>query len=315
MSFSAELRHELVSLPAAKPCCMAAELSALTACLASMSLRGQGRVQLVYETRSAGVLRRIFSLLKQRYAIKGVPSLTNLSRFGGVKLYQLRLTVEDSRTLLLGLAPDHRGGMQRLGLPSVPKRVVRRICCRRAWIRGAFLACGSIGDPRRGYRAEFVLDDAQRAEYLEKLLKLSGVESLRATRRGSEVVYIRQGDSLVTLLGLMGAGRAVMEIENIRAESSVRARTNRAANCDAGNLRKQVDAAQRQVEAITRISLARGLTSLPRELEELARLRLSHPDLKLKELGEMLAKPLSKAGVQHRIARIMQAAESIDQES
>ena len=77
----------------------------------------------------------------------------------------------------------------------------------------------------------------------------------------------------------------------------------------------QVDAAQRQVEAITRISLARGLTSLPGELEELARLRLSHPDLKLKELGEMLAKPLSKAGVQHRIARIMQAAEAIDQES
>ena len=207
MSFSAELRHELVSLPAAKSCCMAAELSALTACLASMSLRGQGRVQLVYETRSAGVLRRIFSLLKQRYAIKGVPSLTNLSRFGGVKLYQLRLTVEDSRVLLLGLAPDHRGGMQRLGLPSVPKRVVRRICCRRAWIRGAFLACGSIGDPRRGYRAEFVLDDAPRADYLEKLLKLSGVESLRAMRRGSEVAM--GGDGQVSLGETIMKGNAV----------------------------------------------------------------------------------------------------------
>lgn len=313
MSFSAELRRELVALAPAKACCMASELSALTTCCASITLRGQGRVQLVYETRSAGVLRRIFTLLKQRYGIKGTPSLTNLSNFGGVKQYQLRLTVEDSRALLRGLAPDHRGGLQRLGLPSVPKRMMRRICCRRAWIRGAFLACGSMVDPRKGYRAEFVMDDASKADYLGRLLKVSGVESLRSLRRGSEVVYIRQGDSLVTLLGLTGASRAVMDIENIRATGSLRGRSNREANCDTANLRKQVDAAQRQVDAITRISLARGLPSLPKELEEMARLRLAHPDLKLKELGELLSPPLSKAGVQHRLRRIMQAAELIEE--
>lgn len=314
MSFSAELRRELVALPLSKPCCLVSELNALTACSASISLRGQGRVQLVYETRSAGVLRRIFTLLKERYAIKGTPILTNVSNFGGMKLYQLRLSAEDSRAMLRNLAPDHRGAGHRLGLPSVPRRVVRRICCRRAWIRGAFLACGSAGDPRKGYRAEFVLDDAARADYLSRLLKLSGVECLRTKRRGNEVVYVRQGDSLVTLLGLMGAGRAVMEIENIRAAGSLRARSTREANCDTGNLRKLVDAAQRQIDAITRISLARGLTSLPKGLEEIARLRLSHPDLKLKELGELLSPPLSKAGVQHRLKRIEAVAESIGQE-
>lgn len=313
MSFSAELRRELVALPPGKSCCMTSELGALTACSASISLRGLGRVQLVYETRSAGVLRRIFTLLKARYGIKGVPSLTRLSNFGGVRQYQLRLSAEDSRALLRGLATDHHSSGHRLGLPSVPRRVVRRICCRRAWIRGAFLACGSVSDPARGYRAEFVLDDAARADYLMRLLELSGVESLRAARRGSEVVYVRRGDSLSTLLSVMGAGSAMMEFENIRAASSLRGRTNRAANCDAGNLRKQVDAAQKQVEAITRISLARGLTSLPKELEELARLRLSHPELKLKDLGELLSPPLSKAGVQHRLSRILQAAREIEE--
>ncbi len=314
MSFSAQLRRELTGLSPAKPCCMSSELSALTACRASVSLRGQGRVQLVYETRSAGVLRRIFTLLKLRYGIKGAPSMTSRSNFGGVKLYQLRLTTEDSRALLRHLAPDH-GGSHRLGLPSVPKRVVRRICCRRAWIRGAFLACGSASDPRKGYRAEFDMFDASRADYLTRLLSLSGVRSLRTVRRGSEVVYVRQGDSLSTLLGLMGAVGAMMELENVRAESSLRARSNREANCDTGNLRKQVSAAQRQIDAITRISLARGLTSLPKGLEDLARLRLSHPDLKLKELGELLMPPLSKAGVQHRMKRIEDVAGGIIHQS
>ncbi len=312
MSFGAELRQELAGLPAGKTCCMGSELAALTACSASISLHGLGRVQLVYETRSASVLRRIFVLLKERYGIKGVPSMTRLSNFGGVRQYQLRLSVEDSRALLRGLAPDHRSGAARLGLPSVPRRVVRRICCRRAWIRGAFLACGSMGDPHRGYRAEFALEDASRADHLARLLTLSGVESLRTRRRGSEVVYVRRADSVSTLLGLMGASRAMMAFENIRAAGSLRGRSNRAANCDAGNLHKQVDAAQRQVEAITRISLERGLTSLPRELEELARLRLAHPELKLKELGELLSPPLSKSGVQHRLDRILEAADTPD---
>ncbi|NLC33032.1 MAG: DNA-binding protein WhiA [Clostridiales bacterium] len=314
MSFSTSLKQELVALPLEKTCCMASELGALTACCASISLQGRGRLQMVYTTHSPSVLKRIFTLLKQGYGIGGAPRLSSLSNFGGMKQYQLRLSVEDSRSLMRSLSGDHKGA-HHPALYSVPSRIVRRICCRRAWIRGFFLGCGSVLDPRKGYRAEFVMDGAQRADYLVRLLKLGGIEALRSERRGNVIIYIRQGDALFTLFGLMGASRAVMELENIRAENSLRESLNRVANCDTSNFRKQVSAAQQQIEHITRISLLKGLTSLPKHLEELARLRLSHPDLGLKELGELASPPLSKSGVQHRLRRLAQIAQDIQQEN
>lgn len=314
MSFNTALKQELVALPLEKTCCMRAELGALTACCASLNLQGRGRIQMVYRTGSPSVLKRILILLKQCFSISGVPRLSSLSNFGGIRQYQLRISGEDSRSLMRSLAGDHQGGGG-LGLPSVPRRVVRRICCRRAWIRGFFLGCGSVLDPLKGYRAEFVFDEADRADYLTRLLKLGGIEALRSTRRGSELVYIRQGDALFTLFGLMGASRAVMALENIRAENSLREGLNRVANCDTSNFRKQVGAAQQQIEQITRISLAMGLTSLPKDLEALARLRLRYPEVGLAELGDLCKPPLSKSGVQHRLRRITKTAESLDREN
>lgn len=309
MNFTATVKQELISLPLEKTCCMTSELNALTACCGSISLLGAGRVQLHYVTQSAGVLRRIFTLLKRRHGISAAPRLVRLGSFGGVRQYQLRLTPEDTRTVLRGMDPQRREG---IGLRGVPLRQTRRICCRRAWIRGAFLGCGTVTDPARGYRAEFVLADATRAAHLARLLTLNGVPTGHIQRRGSEVVYLRQGDALVTLLGLMGASRAVFHVENVRAAGSLSAGVNRATNCDHANLTKQLGAAQRQVEQITRISLARGLTALPRELEELARLRLSNPDAGLKELGDMLSPPLTKSGVQQRMRRIAAFAQTLD---
>ena len=310
MSFSAAVKQELAALPLEKPCCMAAEFNALTSCCASLSLQGGGRVQVRYRTLSASVLKRIFTLLKRRYSLRGLPRQSSLSRFGGQKQYALQLSVQDSRTLMQKLFPGKSA--QDLGaFRGVPKRVARRICCRRAWIRGAFLGCGSLSDPQRGYRAEFVLEDASRAAYLIRLLALCDVQAGLVRRRGALVVYVRQGDALVTLMGLMGAARAVLDIENIRAAGSLRAAVNRVTNCDSANVSKQLSAAQQQVARITRISLAEGLNALPDGLEQLARLRLSNPDVTLAQLGELLNPPLSKSGVQHRMERIMRYAQGI----
>lgn len=106
-----------------------------------------------------------------------------------------------------------------------------------------------------------------------------------------------------------------MALENIRAENSLREGLNRVANCDTSNFRKQVGAAQQQIEQITRISLAMGLTSLPKDLEALARLRLRYPEVGLAELGDLCKPPLSKSGVQHRLRRITKTAESLDREN
>ena len=310
MSFSAAVKQELAALPLEKPCCMAAEFNALTACCASLSLQGGGRAQVQYRTLSASVLKRIFTLLRRRYNLRGLPRQSSLSRFGGQKQYALQLSIQDSRALLQKLFPGKSA--QDLGaFRGVPKRVARRICCRRAWVRGAFLGCGSLSDPETGYRAEFVLQDVSRAAYLLRLLALCDVRASLAQRRGVQVVYVRQGDALVTLMGLMGAARAVLDIENIRASGSLNAAINRITNCDSANVSKQLSAAQRQVARITRISLAQGLNALPQELEQLARLRLSNPDANLAQLGELLDPPLGKSGVQHRMERILRCAQGL----
>lgn len=303
MSFTAELKQELSALPLDKPCCMAAELSALSACTALMSLHGAGRWQLRFQSHSASVTKRIFKLLRQRYGLRAMPRLVRQPRFGGRRQYQLDLTAEDSRTLLRAVSPA--GGMAQHSLRSLPRRLTRRICCRRAWIRGMFLGCGTVQDLRRGYRAEFLPPDQQRADYLLRLLEQSGLSPRRSKRRGKELLYFSDGDSLATLLGLMGAGRAVLQLENLRAANAIKQRVSRATNCDQANMMKQLNTAQQQVDHIVAISLNQGLSALPRELEQLARLRLSRPDAGLKELAQLCDPPLTKSGLQHRMRRLM----------
>ncbi len=313
MNFTTAVKQELASLPPGKDCCMTAELRALSMCLASLSLMGQGKVQLKYVSHSPSVAKRVLVLLKRRYGVSASPGFSHVARFGGQRVYELRLSREDSQRLLNVAGTASAAGGIRLSV--TPGRMMRRICCRRAWIRGAFLGCGSITQPRKGYRAEFVFQRPQTAEYLMKLLELNDVKASQATRRGSIVVYVRDGDSVVTLLSLMGASRATLDMENQRAAATLQRDLNRVANCDTANMSKQLSAAQRQVDAVTAISLNRGLADLPDDLQTLARLRLANPDAGLKELAEMLKPPLTKSGVQHRMRRLMDIARTIAPET
>lgn len=303
MSFTAELKQELSALPLDKPCCMAAELSALAACTALLSLHGAGRWQLRFQTHSASVAKRLFKLLRLRHGLRALPRLIRQPRFGGRQQYQLELSFEDSRALLKAMGQGNAPAQH--SLRALPRRLTRRICCRRAWIRGMFLGCGTVQDLRRGCRAEFLPPDQQRAEHLARLLGQSGLNAKRTQRRGRELLFFSDGDSLATLLGLMGAGRAVLQLENIRAANSIKQDVNRATNCDQANMMKQLSAAQQQVDHIVQLSLRHGLSALPKELEQLARLRLSHPDAGLKELAQLSEPPLTKSGLQHRMRRLM----------
>lgn len=307
MSFSLEVKQETAAVDAGKMCCMTTELSALTQCCALFANPGQGKPSVRYVTENAGCAKRILTLLRSRYGITASPHFARHARFGGGRDYVLQLSAADSAMLLrvLGLT-DVQGVYRRSAM-----RMPRRICCQRAYLRGMFLGCGSVGNPLKGYRAEFVLDDAGRASFLLRLLDRLGIRAGHVRRRSSDVLYISQGDAVVLLLGLIGAARAVLHVENIRAAASLRAGINRATNCDHANLHKQLRAAEKQAEAITAISLAVGLASLPDDLSALARLRLANRDASLEQLGLMMDPPLSKSGVQHRMRRMMQRADQL----
>jgi hypothetical protein len=309
MSFTQEVKAELVAVPLEKECCARAELTALTRGASLLAVAGGKGFSLRYRTENPAVLRRILLLLRRTGAVQEKTRMLVEKRFGTRRLYLLALSHQDSRRVLTdqGMLVTTDEGEEVFRTPS--RQVTRRACCRRAYIRGAFLASGFIAAPRRRYHAEWVLPDEAAARHLQRVMSHLGLAGKISRRRGQGIVYLKDGDEISELLKLMEAARAVLSFENDRAEKSLKADAIRAFNCDQGNLGRQLTAATRQTATIERISLARGLTALSDELEALARLRLANPEASLEELGQMLRPPLGKSGVQHRMRRLMKLAE------
>jgi len=311
-SFAGRVREELIRLPAGKPCCMLSEISALTQTSGHLSFRGGGWFSVSYRLEDAGAARRLFQLLRKRLNVKPMLHFTQTARLGGRRTCVLTLTGEDARTLLDALhmtETDERGQVHLRR--TVPRHPMTRQCCRRAFLRGTFLGAGTVTNPEKGYHFEWKAEDEHLPGVLEKLLEKCGLPFHTYERMGQRVVYLKGAQQIADVLALMGAGQSVLELENIRIRKQLRAAAVRAANCDEHNGERMLDAAQKQAEAIRQISLKQGLFTLPRTLQDLARLRLENPDLSLKELGEMLDPPVGKSGVNHRMRRLMEMAGEI----
>ena len=297
MSFSSQVKQELVRVHPEKHCCMLSEISALTQTCASLRLAGGGRVRLTYETENAALAKRIFLLLKKRMEITPTLEFKRHKRLGGRRVSVLTVAEGDTRRLLVALRM-----MQEEESGALFLHVHMGVDAQRD--RAAFLGAGAVSEPEGGYRLEFV-SSGSKAETLVKILEKSGIGASIAKRRGSDVVYIRRGDDVVSCLALMGAHKALMDMENTRIRREGRNQANRARNCDEANLKKQLGAGEKQKDRIVRYSLAHSLGALPKELQEIGRLRMLHPEASLEELGQMTTPPLGKSGVNHRLRRLM----------
>jgi len=308
-SFAARVREELIRLPAGKPCCMLSEISALTQTSGHLAFRGGGWLSVSYRLEDAGVARRLFLLLKKRLNVNPKLHFTQTSRLGGRRTCVLTLGGEDARTLLeaLHMTETDENGQMHLKR-TVPRHPMTRQCCRKAFLRGAFLGAGTVTNPEKSYHFEWKADDTHLPQVLGKLLEKCDLPFHTYERSGQQIVYLKGAQQIADVLALMGAGQGVMDLENTRIRKQLRAAAVRAANCDEHNGERMLDAAQKQTEAIRQLSLKQGLFTLPPALQELARLRLDHPELSLKELGEMLDPPVGKSGINHRMRRLMEAA-------
>lgn len=314
-SFAAGIRDELVRLPLGKSCCMLSEISAFTQTSGHLAFRGGGWFSVTYRVENAGTARRLFLLLKKRLEVNPTLHFVQTARLGGQRSCVLSLSPEDSRKLLeaLHMTETDEEGRVRVRR-TAPRHPMTRGCCRRAFLRGAFLGAGTLNHPDRGYHFEWRAEDAELAVTLKKLLGKCNLPCHTYQRHGKTVIYLKSAQDISDMLALMGAARGVMEMENIRIQKQMRARAARAANCDEYNGEKMLDTAQRQAQAARAISLKRGLFTLPPGLREIARLRIENPDLSLKELGEMMDPPLGKSGVNHRMRRLMAIAEQLEKE-
>ncbi len=189
--------------------------------------------------------------------------------------------------------------------------VVSNSCCKRAYIRTAFLCCGSISDPNKHYHIEFVDNDYEHARSLKELIGSFDINMKIVERKNHFVVYCKEAELIVDLLNVMSAHRALLELENLRVLKGVRNNVNRLVNCETANLGKIVSASLRQIEAINYISKSKGLDYLPDNLKKMAEMRVMYADASLKELGEKMIPPVGKSGVNHRLKKICDIADKL----
>lgn len=180
--------------------------------------------------------------------------------------------------------------------------------CRSAFLRGAFLAGGSVSDPSKSYHLELCTTHFNVSRELAALLREAGFEPKQTTRKSNYITYFKPSETIADFLTALGAPVSAMELINTKLEKHLRGSVNRRVNCDSANLDKAVDAALEQVEAIERYARSRGLDSLPDKLRATAELRLDHPELTLAQLASLSDPPVTKSCLNHRLRKLMELA-------
>lgn len=185
------------------------------------------------------------------------------------------------------------------------------ICCKRVYILTAFIFCGYISNPEKNYHLEFINSNYQKALFLKKLINYFEIQPKIIYRKGYFILYLKEGEQIVNLLNVIYAHNALLKFENVRILKDVRNNVNRIVNCETANINKIVSAGVKQKETIEFLKQIAGLEFLPKQLYEIAILRLNFPDISLKELGEKLEPPISKSGVNHRLKKLKSIAEKL----
>lgn len=308
MSFSSKVKGELSLHLGNGRHCEIAETAAIVNICGQTAVFNE-KFCLKIQTENFVVAKKCFTLLKNTFNIIADISVRSSGRKQIYTVLVRNFSQAETVLKATGLL-FHADGKKQL-IKRIYSPVVSSVCCRRAYIRGAFISVGSVNDPEKNYHMEFVLSDRSLAEQLRDLINSFGLDAKVVERKEHYVVYLKEGEQIVDLLNIMEAPLALMDLENVRIVKEMRNDINRKVNCETANLNKVVGAAVKQLEDIEYIEEHMGLSSLPEQLEEIARLRLEYPDKSLKELGSFLSTPVGKSGVNHRLRKISSIAEAL----
>jgi len=302
-SFATEVKNELARLVDENSCCKIAELAALLRMGAVMTMGGNRSLGINFTTENAAVARRTLTLLKASGEVRTEVMVSRARRLKKHNSYCVRvipsLVVSD---LLAKLGLMH-GDNLNVGSDSA---ILRKHCCRHAYLRGAFLGGGSVNRPEGSYHLELVTGSEVFAQLLLSLCRKFDLPVGLSERKNDYIVYIKESEAIMDFLAIIGAENALVEFEVARNLKDVRNQVNRLVNCETANLQKTANASVRQMENIRLIKTKLGFDSLPEVLQEVAVVRLSHPDASLKELAEVLH--ISKSGINHRLRKLEKIA-------
>lgn len=312
MSFSAGVKEELSRQTGNARHCQIAELAAIISICGHVKISCHDCFSVKIQTENLAVARKFFTLLKKAFKISTEVSVRkNMNAHHNISYSVVVAEHEKALQLLQATRLLNENLEVEEEFSLVHNLIVQKECCRRAFIRGAFLAAGSISDPNRSYHLELVCGSACKAGQLQALINSFDMEAKVVQRKKYFVVYIKEGDQIARLLALMEANVSMMDMENVRILKEMRNSVNRQVNCETANLGKTISASVKQIEDIRFLKQKTGFLNLSDGLEEIAVLRLEYPQATLKELGEMLSPPVGKSGVNHRLRRLSGMAEEL----
>ncbi|GEQ48238.1 DNA-binding protein WhiA [Tetragenococcus koreensis] len=305
MSFAADVKKELTSLEVHREHAKA-ELAALIRMNGSLNLFNQ-RLVLNIQTENAAIARRIYSLLKDHFNVRSELLVRRKMKLKKNNVYIVRLKQDTKRVLDELSIMD--GGFNN----QVSDDIIGNTQKMRSYLRGAFMATGSINNPETSrYHLEIYSIYETHNQDICKMLNYYGLNARTLERRNGYISYLKGAEHIANFLTLIGATNSMLKFEDVRIVRDMRNSVNRLVNCETANMNKTIDAASKQIQNIQFIEDRVGLKALPDKLQEIAELRLAHPEISLKELGEMLPTgAISKSGINHRIRKINEFADKL----
>ena len=306
MSFSNDVKNELSRIETNDVAGDKAELLGLLRMSGAIVIRGMN-IGIHFSTENAALARRALQLLKSNYQVQTEVVITRSRRLKKNNRYQVQVIP----------SPQVSTALYELQLLSVESDLKNPLLenhdCKRTFLRGAFLGGGSISRPSSDYHLEMVTENEDFAHTIIKIMQSFSLKAKLTDRKNEYIVYLKDGESIINFLSVIGAHNAMMELENVRIVKEMRNNVNRAVNCETANLNKVVNAAVRQVRCIHYIDEHMGLAELPQPLQEVAKLRLEHQDVSLNDLVEYSG-GLGKSGINHRLKKLQEIAAGLGME-
>ena len=307
MSFTAQVKDELSRVEGICPNCAYAQLSAIVRVCGTLSFRGPGRYSIRVSTETGAVARTMIKLTHELFDLETRLTVRH-SNLHKVRNYLIEIPEQDemeSDLVRLGILVPGRGLAQ-----GAPVQLLRRRCCRAAFIRGAFMAGGFVADPRGDFHLEIAVTGERFAQDIIELIGEHGITARLNRRRGAYAIYLKSFDDVVKLLRVMGAARSARAIENVRQVKQAINDVNRRVNAETANLSRTTNAAGTQLELIDEAEHLSGLRQLPPAVREFCELRRENPELSLADLGALASPPTKKSGMYHRLLRLRSLVEA-----
>ena len=287
-------------------CCDKAEVLGVLRMSGAIVIRGMN-IGIHFSTENAALARRVLQILKNNYQVQTEVVITRSRRLKKNNRYQVRVLPAPQVSIAMN-------ELQLLSMESDLKNpLLNKQCCKRAFLRGAFLGGGSISRPSSDYHLEMVTGNEDFARSIIKVMHTFSMKAKLTDRKNDYIVYLKDGESITNFLRVIGAHNSMMELENVRVLKEMRNNVNRRVNCETANLGKVVKAAVRQVNCIKFIDEHMGLSELPQALQDTARLRLEYPDASLNELVEYSG-GIGKSGINHRLKKLQEMAVGLGME-